>query len=225
MLTHEETIDNSQPWSIERVPIQSRGGSNSCWKIGKFQACIYDDCRQRERGFSEADITRFAHVAAGAPATLTACKAMIRGLQKLEALGHHEVYKHMGDELRFALDAVAVSERTSEPDRIVAAEVRTNTSNKYRIAEVQRLASELLAARRTATIGCLDIARLAMSLAAAAAPDSDVRRQALEIVSEVTVGARNLDALSTAYVYDVAMSDDIASESLPSEDDAVEPPI
>jgi len=43
------------PWEIERVPIESRGGSNTCWKIGPLGICIYDDWRAREAGISEEE--------------------------------------------------------------------------------------------------------------------------------------------------------------------------
>ena len=44
------------PWHVETVPIESRGGGLVCHKIGPFQACIYDDWRQVERGFSSEEL-------------------------------------------------------------------------------------------------------------------------------------------------------------------------
>lgn len=65
------------PWEIERVPIQSSGGSNTCWTIGPFKACIYDDWRQRDRGFSEEDIEYFAKLMSHAPCLLEALQALV----------------------------------------------------------------------------------------------------------------------------------------------------
>lgn len=64
------------PWKIERVPIQSQGGSNTCFKIGPFNACIYDDWRPRHAGISEASNEANARLIASAPCLLEACKAM-----------------------------------------------------------------------------------------------------------------------------------------------------
>ena len=60
---------------MERVPIQSRGGSNTCWRIGSFHACIYDDWRPREAGISEAENKANARLIAAAPDLLEALKA------------------------------------------------------------------------------------------------------------------------------------------------------
>ena len=62
-----ETKFTKGPWDIGRVPIQSRGGSNTCLKIGPFVACIYDDYRQRERGITEQEIVANADLIAAAP--------------------------------------------------------------------------------------------------------------------------------------------------------------
>lgn len=62
------------PWEIERVPIESRGGSNTMWKIGPMVACIYDDWRPREKGISENANQANARLLAAAPELLEACK-------------------------------------------------------------------------------------------------------------------------------------------------------
>ena len=58
------------PWKVETVPIESRGGSNTCHKIGPFNACIYDDSRPRENGISEEENLANATVMAAAPELL-----------------------------------------------------------------------------------------------------------------------------------------------------------
>ena len=55
------------PWKIERVPIQSSGGSNTCWKIGPFQACIYDDHKPRDIDISEGENLANARLIGSAP--------------------------------------------------------------------------------------------------------------------------------------------------------------
>ncbi len=60
------------PWTLERVPIQSVGGSNTAWKIGPFQCCIYDDWRNRKAGLSEEEIKASAYLIAAAPDLLAA---------------------------------------------------------------------------------------------------------------------------------------------------------
>lgn len=65
------------PWTIERMPIQSCGGSNTCYKIGPFQACIYDDWRPREVGISENENSANARLIAAAPDLLAACEAAV----------------------------------------------------------------------------------------------------------------------------------------------------
>ncbi len=66
------------PWKIERIPIESKGGSNTCWKIGPFHACIYDDWRPREIGISEGENEANARLIAAAPELLEACNAARR---------------------------------------------------------------------------------------------------------------------------------------------------
>lgn len=70
-------------WEVVRVPIESRGGSNTCFKIGPFHACIYDDGQQAERGISTAANIANARLIARAPKLV----AEIRRLRaKLDAL-------------------------------------------------------------------------------------------------------------------------------------------
>lgn len=66
------------PWSLERVPIQSRGGSNTAYKIGPFTCCLYDDWRPREAGTSEGENAANARLMAAAPDLLAACKMALR---------------------------------------------------------------------------------------------------------------------------------------------------
>lgn len=54
------------PWEVKRVPIESKGGSNTCWVIGPFKACIYDDWRARENGISESENEANAYLIAAA---------------------------------------------------------------------------------------------------------------------------------------------------------------
>lgn len=64
-------------WKIERVPIQSSGGSNTCFKIGPFQACIYDDWRQyQEYGITTLENEANAKLIAAAPDLLEACQQL-----------------------------------------------------------------------------------------------------------------------------------------------------
>jgi len=72
-----ETTHTPGPWSLEQVPIQSRGGSNTCWKIGPFSACIYDDWRPRDIGIFEQENRANAYLIAAAPDLLAACKAVM----------------------------------------------------------------------------------------------------------------------------------------------------
>lgn len=60
------------PWEIETVPIESRGGSDTCHKIGPFNACIYDDWVPREKGISEEENNANAKLIAAAPELLEA---------------------------------------------------------------------------------------------------------------------------------------------------------
>lgn len=55
------------PWAVDRVPIESQGGSNTCFRIGPMVACIYDDWRARERGISEEQQIANANLIAAAP--------------------------------------------------------------------------------------------------------------------------------------------------------------
>ncbi len=65
------------PWEIERVPIQSRGGSNTCFRIGPFHACIYDDWRPREAGISEQENESNAALIAAAPDLADALEVLL----------------------------------------------------------------------------------------------------------------------------------------------------
>lgn len=65
------------PWGVERVPIQSRGGSNTCHKIGPFQACIYDDWRPRDAGISEEENEANARLIAAAPELLATLEKLM----------------------------------------------------------------------------------------------------------------------------------------------------
>lgn len=69
------------PWEVKVVPIESRGGSNTCFKIGPFNACIYDDWRPRENGISHEENEANAKLIAEAPELL---KALIGAVQALE---------------------------------------------------------------------------------------------------------------------------------------------
>ena len=60
------------PWNLETVPIQSAGGSNTCHKIGPFNACIYDDWSPRKSGISEEENLANAKLIAAAPELLEA---------------------------------------------------------------------------------------------------------------------------------------------------------
>lgn len=68
------------PWEVERRPIQSRGGSNTVWRIGPFHACIYDDWRPREAGISEAENEANARLIAASPDLADALHAAMRML-------------------------------------------------------------------------------------------------------------------------------------------------
>lgn len=74
------------PWTVERVPIQSRGGSNTAWKIGPFAACIYDDWRPREAGISEAENEANARLIARAPELLEENERLRKRLEEAEAI-------------------------------------------------------------------------------------------------------------------------------------------
>ncbi len=65
------------PWKLQTVSIESRGGSNTCHKIGPFHACIYDDWRPREAGISEEENLANARLIAAAPELLTACYSLL----------------------------------------------------------------------------------------------------------------------------------------------------
>jgi hypothetical protein len=77
------SVHTPGPWTLERVPIESRGGSNTAWKIGPFCACLYDDWRNRENGIGEAEAEANARLIAAAPELLEACKAILT-LEELE---------------------------------------------------------------------------------------------------------------------------------------------
>lgn len=65
------------PWPVERVPISSRGGSNSCYLIGPFHACIYDDWKRREIGISEEENQANAYLIAASPILADALVALL----------------------------------------------------------------------------------------------------------------------------------------------------
>lgn len=65
------------PWKVERVPIQSSGGSNTCFKIEPVGACIYDDWRPRDKGITEEKNVANANLIAAAPDLLHACRAAL----------------------------------------------------------------------------------------------------------------------------------------------------
>lgn len=88
------------PWKIERVPIQSQGGSNTCFKIGPFNACIYDDWRPRHAGISEASNEANARLIAASPELLEAAKALLDVIAEPDQI----VQDHMMDN---ALQAMA----------------------------------------------------------------------------------------------------------------------
>jgi hypothetical protein len=71
--TKTEVNHTPGPWSIKRVPTQSRGGSSTAWVIGPFCACLYDDWRNREAGISEHEAEADAQLIAAAPDLLDAC--------------------------------------------------------------------------------------------------------------------------------------------------------
>jgi hypothetical protein len=74
------------PWTIERSPIQSRGGSNTVFRIGPFQACIYDDWRQeQERGISTSELEANANLIAASPELLEALKLIANHTSEADA--------------------------------------------------------------------------------------------------------------------------------------------
>lgn len=75
------------PWKLERVPIQSRGGSNTAYKIGPMAACIYDDWTPREIGISEAQNKANAQLVSAAPDLLSACESALALLDDPDADG------------------------------------------------------------------------------------------------------------------------------------------
>ena len=66
------------PWELEQVPTQSVGGSNTCYKIGPFNACIYDDWTPRENGISEEENKANAQLIAAAPELLEALDNLLK---------------------------------------------------------------------------------------------------------------------------------------------------
>ena len=94
-----------EEWTVERVPIQSSGGSNTCWKIGRFAACIYDDRRPREWGISEQENAANARFIAAAhnemEKLLDAVSVLDAVLRDIEAYG--EVRCGTEDRARAAL--------------------------------------------------------------------------------------------------------------------------
>ena len=70
---------------MDRVPIQSRGGSNTAYKIGPMTACLYDDWRPREAGISEAENEANARLIAAAPSLLAALKEVLAHVEDMDA--------------------------------------------------------------------------------------------------------------------------------------------
>jgi hypothetical protein len=65
-------------WKVERVPIQSAGGSNTCFQIGPFKACIYDDWRQyQEYGITTLENEANARLISAAPDLLEALQEVV----------------------------------------------------------------------------------------------------------------------------------------------------
>ena len=77
------------PWAVDRVPIESRGGSNTCFKIGPMVACIYDDWRARERGISEEQQIANAHLIAASPEMYWALQQLCNSGGVMEWLEMH----------------------------------------------------------------------------------------------------------------------------------------
>ena len=95
------------PWSVEQVPIESRGGSNTCFKIGPFVACIYDDWRQRDRGFSEDEIKANANLIALSPDILHVL------------ITSEQTVRNIGQEFPWESDKYSICEQTSKGMRDV----------------------------------------------------------------------------------------------------------
>ena len=76
------------PWNVERLPIQSSGGSCTCWKIGPMSACIYDDGRARSAGVSEAENAANALLLAAAPELLEALEGILAITDRDHAAWH-----------------------------------------------------------------------------------------------------------------------------------------
>ena len=78
-------------WSVSQKPIESRGGSNTCFIIQPFEAIIYDDWRQRDRGFSEQDVEKAARLMVEAPALLKACQTAADWLSRSVRIDDREI--------------------------------------------------------------------------------------------------------------------------------------
>ena len=74
-----------EEWTVQRVPIQSSGGSNTCWKIGRFAACIYDDRRPREWGISEQENAANARFIAAAHTAFPALLDVVEAAKRADA--------------------------------------------------------------------------------------------------------------------------------------------
>lgn len=70
-------------YMLDNVPIQSSGGSNTCFRIGSFNACIYDDWRQVGRGFTREQIAATARLLAAAPQLLAERDALRAALENV----------------------------------------------------------------------------------------------------------------------------------------------
>jgi len=77
-----------QKWEIDRVPIGSRGGSNICYKIGPMAACIYDDWRLEEAGYSAKDIALAARAIALVPAMVYLIGNIVNGNMQFDVDGY-----------------------------------------------------------------------------------------------------------------------------------------
>jgi hypothetical protein len=89
------------PWHIDIKPIESTGGGNKCYLIGPFQACIYDDWRNAERGISGAELYANATLMGAAPDLLAACCGMLEFIRAYPSLGFND---YLVNEIEDAID-------------------------------------------------------------------------------------------------------------------------